>query len=54
MRQERVIILLNKQEKEILDKEANRLGLPLGSFCRMILIQNLSVKDHNDNSRRPS
>ncbi len=37
----RIIILLDKSEKELLEKEANHNSLPLSSYCRMILIQSL-------------
>ncbi len=47
----RVIILLDENEKQGLDKEADKLGLPLSVYCRMLLIKSLN-KDDSDALRR--
>ncbi len=47
----RIIVLLSKGEKDKLEKEANHRGLPLGSYCRMLLIQSFNGNG-NDELRR--
>jgi len=44
----KIVIVIGMEEKKLLEKEASLVGLPLSSYCRMILIKSVRDKIANE------
>lgn len=40
-----MLIRIDEKDKQLLEIEAKKLGLPLTAYCRMILLKNLQKED---------
>jgi len=41
----KIVIMIGAEDKKLLEKEADRLGLPLSTYCRMLLIKTIKDRD---------
>ncbi len=41
----KVLVQFKDKQIEILEREASKLGLPLATYCRMIIVKSLSNND---------
>lgn len=48
----RLVILIATSERETLEKEADQIGLPLSSYCRMIILKSLQNRENGKNGSK--